>query len=97
MMGIVKVNAPEHLRLCDHYARSIGFKQPVCLRYAGGAFDDEFNRSRVASVRYAIPRLNELTGLVLQSHDSVSGFDRTQHRAGLRNTRSVRGRWSQTG
>jgi len=50
-----EVNAPEHLWLCDHDARTVGFKQPVNLRITGEAFNDEFTRARVASVRHAIP------------------------------------------
>jgi hypothetical protein len=57
-MRIVEVNAPEHVRLCDHDASTVGFKQPVPLRIAGEAFNDEFDRARVASVRHAIPLLN---------------------------------------
>ena len=54
LMRIVKVNAPEHLRLCDHDASSVGFKQPVLLRLARQRLDDEFDHASVAAVRDTI-------------------------------------------
>jgi hypothetical protein len=37
LMRIVEINAPEHLRLCDHDAGTMSFKQPVVLAIAGQA------------------------------------------------------------
>lgn len=71
LMGSVKVNVPEHLRLCDHDASSVGFQQPVLLRIAGEALNDELDRARVASIGHAIPYLNVLARLVGQRHESV--------------------------
>ena len=45
----------EITQLCDHDASAVDFKQSVPLRITGEAFNDEFNRAGVASVRHAIP------------------------------------------
>ena len=54
-MRITEVNTSEGLRICDHDASSVAFKQPVPLRIASEAFNDQFDRAGVASVRPAIP------------------------------------------
>ncbi len=57
----VQVDSAEHLRLYDHDASTMIFKQPIVLRIAGEALNDEFDRAHVPSVRHAIASLNVLT------------------------------------
>lgn len=50
-MRIVEVNAPEHLRLRDHDASSVGLKKPVLLGLPCQRLDDEVDHASVAAVR----------------------------------------------
>lgn len=83
VMRIVEVNAPEHLRLCDHDASSIGFKQPVLLGLPRQPFDNEFDHASVAAVRDTITSMNLFACLVPQRHWSLSNSKPNRHREAM--------------
>ena len=58
IVRIVQVNAPENIRLHNHGAGAMVFKQPVLLRIANQSFDDEFDHSGVVPVTHAITLMN---------------------------------------